>query len=330
MHLIAMLHDSGTLQQYCDTPSLTDLDLDLARREANAKLEVLNYAASFGLIPAFSAQHISDKGLARVQVSITLPEQGIKVAATGMSLVHAEIRACIKFRAEAANRQLRTTGGEQNNATSVNLGNAGKILTFYESLYEGSKIDVGPIDKLQAPGGGYQYSAYITLNGQRLGPPGTMSTASKAASTAKLFAALTLVARQPSILQQYDEYIQNGRGFLLNPLQPMQLSTDDDFVAFAREITKNAPKSGAAAQARRNAVSQRPQGAHSGHLDASLRARSDYHAYEQSRHARSDYLKAVQELRRRDPRLSSILHERSILPVNQQSRRILDLVKRNT
>ena len=273
LHLLSKIHSSGLLKEMLDL-GVEKIDKQTMKEEVDAKIEVYNYAARFGLIPKFSLRKIrrptrGRKNRVAVESTIQLPAQNIEAVARDYTVEAAEIAASIKFK-EAAERYHAEHGDGSINikdSTALNTDNAKQFLSFWKSKTKGATLDT----EIQAAKGYGDCSAGLwaaqiirknaapkdsdllailgaspsSASSDRLGEPVVMSSKKKAEMVAFLVAATELTQASSELLADFQRALsESGSSGILAPIRPLNMDVDGDAIMIMQETLRDSRRAG--------------------------------------------------------------------------------------
>ena len=240
--ILSEYHQNGKLKILfggLDTP-----DNDTMQAERDAKIDIHNYAARYGLVPKVSTRQVSRRvghGNRKVwEITVELPEQGIKVSGLGIDRKAAEVGASLKFKKEAEKYQAQQ--GKPivvRDFTAVNTSNVRDFLKFYKAAYPGSNFDC----RLE-PCGASSWSGIVSLNGTAIGEPTDMTSKKGAEDLAYLSAGIALSKHDPQLWEQFQRAPRTSQGELLQSMPVLGMFVDQDCLLTMRKTLHNVRKLG--------------------------------------------------------------------------------------
>ena len=323
LHLLAKLHETGQLSSLLESADL-QIDSKTVVAEADAKVDIYNYAARFDAVPEFELQVSKAKGRGKAKkiivVSVTLAEQDIKVTAKGSQLNEAEIAAAIKFK-QAAEKYHAMRGSEAiviKDSTALTADNAKDFFDFYKLVHPRANIvlEINRVKELKAYGM-EPYSAQISIDGMLCGKAVQMKTKKQAEALAYLTAALEVKASEADLYPSFLKASKSTSGAILRPLPPFDMPLDEDCLLRMRQTLVDARKFGLPDEAEELLSDDNIDQRRSGYRRKISSSQVEYQS-QQLRSIYQDYL--------RNPRLEEIRQKRSQLPMNQHKDNVLNMV----
>ncbi|CAJ2508093.1 Uu.00g092790.m01.CDS01 [Anthostomella pinea] len=238
----------------------TTLGKGVIEEEKDAKTEIYNYAAGFGLVPQFRVamvqtrtprkrlrkQSARQKQKPTVQVDISLPEQSIDVSAVAKDLRTAETAAALSFKAKAEEWHKRNRGLQTGDSgLQSGLLSTDTAIYFFQWLREvrrGTRIEVEHEQLTQARS--TRQSAHLTVDGTPLGQAVVMGSKKQAEAAAHLTAAIEMTREDPGLLQGFEERLTKNKGKFLKPLPPIDLDIGVGATYIMRDALVEARKAG--------------------------------------------------------------------------------------
>jgi len=248
VHFMVKLHELGVVNDLWPPPEKV-LDKETLLEEKDAKVDIYNYAARFGLVPQFSMR-LADKpgrfqGKKVAEVTIELGEQNIKVVARGHDLRTAEISACLKFKEEA--EAYHAEHGEESisvrDSSALNVGNVKQFVEFYKLQHRGAAFEA-IVELASGPKAGSLHKATIQLNGETIGEPVIMANKKAAEELAYLVAAVSVLQKDPDMTKRFQQALAAGNGNILADMRPLDMEVDEDAIAIMQETLRDARRAG--------------------------------------------------------------------------------------
>jgi len=248
VHFMVKLHEMGVVNDLWPPPEKV-LDKETLLEEKDAKVDIYNYSARFGLIPRFSMR-LADKpgrfqGKKVAEVTIELKDQNIKVVARGHDLRTAEISACLKFKEQA--EAWHAENGEESisvrDSSALNVGNIKQFVEFYKLQHRGAAFEA-TADPTSGPKAGSLHKATIKLNGEVIGEPVVMANKKSAEELAYLVAAVSLLQKDPDMTAKFQQALAAGNGNILADMRPLDMEVDEDAVALMQETLRDVRRAG--------------------------------------------------------------------------------------
>ncbi|KAH0542851.1 hypothetical protein FGG08_002805 [Glutinoglossum americanum] len=328
LHVIAKLHHSGTLKEAYSDANDTTIDKQTLQSEADAKEDVYNYAARFGCIPTFSVRtvQIHKRGRSRrsVEVTIELPEQGIKVAMRGVDLRVAEIGASIMFKREA--ERYHAAHGSDNivirDSNVLNTGNAGFFIDFYKIMNPGTTVEatLSSAKHLNAFKWFSSYRGQVLINNEPVGDPVDMIGKGKAEQVAFLTAAIAIAKEDDELFHQFLRTPKAANGAVLKPLAPVTMRVDSDCVLTMIDTL---------GEARNRGLPDEKEDVAGDDETNIKRLRTRVEMNPALIPLRNRELQKKHEAYMKNPDLEILRAKKEGLPMNQYRAKVIDLVKNN-
>ena len=332
--MVAKFHEEGKLGEIFDKSSgmnqVNKQSMDEARaEEKNALMDIYNYAARFDTVPK-----ISTKVRTRVErkrqknyfeMTVELPEQGIRVTSQGGERKVAEVQAAKLFRVEAEKYQ-QEHGSEIiiiKDSGALTTDNAQEFMKFYRIVRPGIDIKAQTTEPKRQKKGAIPETnrAQVTINGEAIGEPVEMMLRKKAEETAFLTAAIALKKREPALFPRFLRALRIGNGQILRPVAPVDMTVDEDCSLVMRETLLGARRAGL------------PDTIHDVGSNVSLSEsrRSGYRQPLESHEAQQRNEKLLRKMNQflQDPKLADLRNKKAELPMNQYRAKVLDLVNNN-
>ncbi|KAK5148940.1 hypothetical protein LTR04_000294, partial [Oleoguttula sp. CCFEE 6159] len=329
-HLVSRLHTTGFLKTlFADRPT-SHLDQQTLQEEADAKIDIYNYAARFGLVPQF---HVEVKSFFRVKgrqgaskklvtVSVKLEEHNIDVKASNTSMKTAEIAAAIEFKREA--EKYHSARGDASlviaGSDVLTTDNAKQVLEFFRLENPGARFEVRT--KTVHVNGVDQSISRVALDDEYIGEEVVMPTKKKAEAVAELTAAVALTKRDQTLMSRYGSARKSASGEILKPVNPVDLSIDSDAMLVMRESLYEARESGLRDEREELTSDNEFLEIRKSMLRRTLTTYEAVH--------RSARLEERQKAYLADPELEGLRGKRNDLPMNQYRAAVLELIGSNT
>ena len=328
LHLMAKFHEQGILGEILDKDSGTNqINKTSMKRqraeEADAIMGIYDYAARFDAVPRISTQigsHIVRKNRPRkyVEMTVELPEQGIRVQSRTQNVKVAEIQVAKMFREEAEKYQ-KKHGGDTivvKDSGALTTDNASKFMDFYRIIRRGVDIQLNSTRSQQG-----LWRVQLRINDEDVGEPIEMETKKKAEDTASLTAAIALKKREPELYPRFLRALQKGNGQILKPLAPIDMYVDEECSLVMRETLLGARRAGLP-DVVQDIKSQ---------VDLSDGRKGGYRrsleAHEAQR--RDEVLVTKMNNFLQDPNLADLRVKKAELPMNQYRAQVLNLINNN-
>lgn len=328
LHMMAKFHEQGILEEILDKDSGTNQANRHAVKktraeEADAILDIYNYAARFDAVPKISTtfgqrRHGGRSKKSRV-MTVELPEQGIRVESEASNVKDAEIKAAKRFKEEAEKYQ-RKHGSEiivVKDSSTLTTDNASKFMDFYRMIRRGVDIQV----KVSQPKGKESMRAEIKINGETIGETVEMVTKKKAEDIATLTTAIALKRKEPELYPGFLRALRKGNGQILRPIAPVDMHVDENSSLIMRETLLGARRAGLPDMIRDIGPK----------VDLSEDRRRGFRPLPEGHEAQQrneDLVRKMSEFLQ-DPKLSDLRNKKAELPMNQYQAQVLDLVNNN-
>lgn len=326
-HLLALFHQKRMMIELFGSKRDYQLDKTTLATEADAKVDIYNYAARFGCIPIISIEKESKRrvmGKARsvITVTVTLPEQSISVSGRGLDLKSAEIAAALKFK-QAAEKYHAQNGSESiiiKDSSALTTTNARQFFEYYKLVHPGERIEINykqsRVDKNMT-------EAQLMFAGKLIGSPVQMSTKKRAEDLAYLVAAIEVKKKEPAIYPKFLKAFKAGNGQILPPMPPTTVSIERDCLLAMQDTLLQARDAGLP-DVVRNLDSDE---------DYAENRRGGFgrRALEQAEKEKIDQV-LQQRFRQylENPELADLRKRRSELPMNQYLSQVVKQVEENT
>ncbi|KAF2431175.1 P-loop containing nucleoside triphosphate hydrolase protein [Tothia fuscella] len=296
--------------------------------DASSKLHVYNYAAHFGLIPQFEFQNTAG---GQVVANLSLPNLQVYTTACGTNQVEAETLACMKFKeaAEEKQKNVSTDVLVLRGANTVNMDNAGHILTFYEATHSPDKFRW----RLRPEKGTKGYlnsedrtSAELYWRGQLVAPAIAFAGSSKAKQLTSLVGAVTLTQRDQNLLPDFFAAVEQngGRPPRLIPPTPVALAQSaETLLVETGKMVEGLDLDHRSHLQSSVEVKRRPDWLQNGQFSRR------YMKLHSSEYSRNQHLKLRQETDLQDPEAQEKKQDSLGLPIQAVKAEILSLVKNN-
>ncbi|EMC92762.1 hypothetical protein BAUCODRAFT_261696 [Baudoinia panamericana UAMH 10762] len=236
----------------------TVLSKEVMAAEKDAKVEIYNYAAGFGLVPEFDIKQVQIRPsrsrlgrLARksrsakpgVRVTIKLAEQGIEATCIGDNLQTAEITASLRLKQQAeARQQSLPSDASVQSSRVLNTESARLYFDFYKQENPRTWIEIE--HEQSSLLGVTRQTAQVTINGRQIGQTVAMNSKKQAEAVALLVAAVVLCRENPSMLQEFERRLRRDKGKVLRQLSAIDLPVDTESAYIMRTALVEARKAG--------------------------------------------------------------------------------------
>ena len=270
LHVLSKMHVDGTLKELfpakdsstTDTTSEhetgdvelqpVELNEEVKKQENDAKIEIYEYAASFGLIPVFEAKLFQPRTprarLGRMpkkpkpvwQVSIRLESQDIDVSAVGKDQRTAEIAAALLFKQQAESNHAGSAAADERRILTVDT-----VKRFFEFY----KIRLGSINMAiesenTSEHGVSSNLARVMIDGEQVGQDVVMTKKLEAELLAHLTAAVELTNKDPGLLRAFEQTMIKSKGKVMRPVKPVDFPVEPDVLDAMRTALLEARNAG--------------------------------------------------------------------------------------
>lgn len=295
--------------------------------DRDAITDAYNYAAKFDLELSVQAEEVSKRdrrGRKYLQVTLALPDQGIKAMSVGYNYSEAETRAALNFKKEAEKYQIKTGAGELivKDATALTTDSCLQFFEFLEITRPGLQVSTTFLEK-KTPSLTTNNAniCQVIINGQAMGRTFTSSTKHKARIFALLSMSIHIKKRFPEIFPQFVRALRTGNGSILRPVNPIHVDVDDDIALVMQETLLSARKAGL------------PDAAEEVVADVSV-IHNGMHVFRHTRDPQTlDQLSTVMRNNltrfRQNPVFQGLIEAKESLPMNQYRSQVLEIVNGN-
>lgn len=324
------LHQSGQLKElvYGGIHSGA-FNQELLNEEQDAKMDIYDYCSRYGTVPIFSTQDKTRPGnrKAIVEVTIEMPEQGIKASARATERRVADILASVEFKRQAEDWHAKHGDGDilvKDVSNVLNSRNAKKFFEFYK-IHNPSSVYTCETKQMRGKAkriAANMSQGQVMLDGEPIGEPVEMGGKKNAEIAAWVTAAVAMKERDPELFPHFIEALRMGNGEILKPIQPTWLNVDQDSISAMTDTLLSVRRIGLPPTEEEMALEDdkaqqdRRRYARRG-LDpalAEIKSKKMLEAYE-------EYLK--------DETLQVLRRKRSELPMVQYTGQVLELVSNN-
>lgn len=290
-----------------------------------AKSDVYNYAARFGCVPKWQLTKFNESLKTMVEVTIELPEQGIRVTARGPNIEQAEISAASRFK-EAAEK-FHTERGQRpfviKESTALTTSNSRKFFDYYKVVRPRERYIMNTALADERRGmGELPTKAQVIIDGEPIGEcVEYLGKKKKAEDLAFLTAAVALCKKDPGLKDDFFQALQSGNGNILRPVPPNQMSVDEDCVLIMRDTLVSARRAGLPDEAD-DMISDEPvTNAGPGYFRRHLTPEKAEIRNRMMQESLNAYIQ--------DERLKEVRRKKSELPMNHYATKVLDMVSNN-
>lgn len=325
-NMVHRLHELGMLGDVAASLQVEKLDQQVLTDEANAKMDIYNYAARFDAVPKIDFRVLPGRTPIKkvVEFTVRLPELNIEVVRKGRGLKQAEIAAALHFK-EAAEKHHAEHGDGSiiiKDSTALTTSNARKFFDYYKIVHPKVSVEVTSKQAWSHRSLGDTPSlAQVLVDNEPTGEPVEMVGKRKAEDLAYLTAAIALKKREPELIPRFFRALKTGNGEILRPLHAIDMPLDDDAILVMRETLLSVRRAGLPDQAKEilsdEEISQNKRRPKHQLAPNQIEPRNF-----QLQEALSGYLKK--------PELEQLRKKRSELPMNQYKAKVLDQVNHNT
>lgn len=350
-NMVKRMHTSGHLQQLFPeanskaTPGkpqpeqlaedieLVTIDDRTMKQEKDAKIEIYNYAASYGLVPEFEVKHVQPrtrrsrvgqvmkKSRPAVQVSIKLSQLGIEVTSAGKDLSTAEVAAALSFKRQAEST-LSPEDGENTPSPvegleTLNVETAPTFFEFYKSVRRGVFLDLE--HEAVSIAGVSQNSTSVTINGEAIGSSVTMTRKKDSTAVAYLCAALEILKAEPELISEFAGVMREGKGKLLRAQRPISAPIAMNTLDMMRDTLVHARRAGLPDE-------REPLGAEETRSDARL-SRRGITVSPNEREIANELLLVAQHRFEQDPSLEKLRSLKASLPMSQYRDQVIKIAE---
>ena len=332
LHLMAKFHEQGILGEILVKDSHTNQINKTSMKkqraeEADAIMDIYNYAARFDAVPRISTtvqllkvrKKPSRQKQSRkiVEMTVELPQQGIRVKSQSKTVRDAEIQVAKMFREEAEKYQ-KKHGGETivvKDSSALTTDNASKFMDFHRIIRRGVDIQA------ENTKSHHLCRVQFKMDGEDIGEPIEMETRKKAEDIASLTAAIALKKREPELYPRFLLALQQGNGQILKPIAPVDMHIDGECSLVMRETLLRARRAGLP-----DVVHDlKPQ------VDLTDSRKGGYRRSLGGREAQRRDEDLVRQMNNflQDPNLADLRAKKAGLPMNQYRAQVLNLVNNN-
>ena len=315
-HLLAKMHEQELVASIWGEEE--KIDKETMQEEKDAKLDIYIYAAKHGLVPNFNTETIKllrRGGRKGFQVTIALPEQGIKVVAKNKDKALAEVSAAIKFKQEA--EKYLSNGANQTSHSEysdLNVNAAKSFFTWYKQRFSEGRFQV-ELENLRDSN-----KATPFLQEEQIGDPIIMTSKKVAEDVATLVAAVHVAKRNPGLLRDFFEVFRRNNNQIFAPARPLSAPVNDSAIRLMDEALDQARASGLGNQYEdvgldpEQETARRTSHRQLSSMEIDFRSKELLHRYR-------NYLA--------DTRLASLRQTRAEYPMNQYTEQVLDIIQKN-
>lgn len=319
------------LEELAEDIEIVDIDDRTKQAEKNAKIEIYNYAASFGLVPEFEVTHVQPrtrrsrvgqvlkKTRPAAQVSIKLRPLGIEVTSAGKDLSSAEVAAALNFKRQAESmvslESSQPASGAIPGFEYLNVDSAPSFFDFYRSVKREVFLDLEHEHVVLA--GVSHTSTSVTINGTPVGSPVIMSRKKDSAAVAYLCAAIEILKAEPDLVPAFAEVMREGKGKLLRAQRPISAPIGMETLDMMRETLVRARRAGLPDE-REELVAEES-------INDARASRRGIVVTPAEREAANGLLLASQQQFDHDPALERLRETKSSLPMSQYRSQVIEI-----
>ena len=292
-------------------------------------MDIYNFAARYNCVPKISLRLVARpyrvQGRKLHEVTVELPEQGIKVTAVGNDLKSAEIAAGIRFKPEAEKYHAKHGEGSIiiKDQTALNTSNALKFFDFYRLIDNKARVVVETtLDQSVRYDGNAVHRSQVFLDDKPIGEAVNAVTRKKSEELASLTAAIFLKREDPSIYPRFVQALKAGNGQILKPIPPITMLVDEDCVLDMRDTL---------VAARRAGLPDEQDDLTPAEEDVEVkRMRVRHRLSPDQERTRKAEIEISYKRYCENPDLASLRETREALPMNQYRAQVLDIVNNST
>ncbi|MCJ1338046.1 hypothetical protein MMC09_003331 [Bachmanniomyces sp. S44760] len=329
LHLIGVLHKEGLLEAIFQ-PISGEVDDQTLRAEVKAKIDIYNYAARYDAVPKFSmrllqlnaAQRVKGKGRRQVEITVELPDQGIRAVGKGSDMKKAEIASAVLFKREAEVYNAKSGSGPIfiRDSSSLNSDNARQFIDYVKASKN------LPVEIVLQKAQDLRHFGFEPLRAQALvdnkptGEPVEMIAKKDAEDMACLTCAIALKSEYPDAYAQFLSLPKSSKGEILQAVGPVTMPIDGDCILMMRETLLAARANGLPDEHRELA----PEVEARRHKTRPRIMRGTLQMSERE----ANLQKAYRDYQTR-PELEDLRQKRSELPMNSYQAQIIDMIGNN-
>ena len=307
---------------------LVELDSHVVKQEKDAKVDIYNYAAKYGIVPEFETETVQHatrrerkkKSVKRVaQASIRLPEHGINIVTRGKDAPTAEAAAALAFKREAEQQQ--TSEDQERSRTPVTgyelltTDTAQDFVEWYRRLHSGMTLEVehSPVSS----GGSGANRAQILLDGSVRGES-IMRVKKDAQNVAYLIAAIAIANSSPQYLTQWVERKKSGEDQRM--MRSLNVPIETEVLDLMRDTLVRARKAGLPDQRETFGAEEETR--------AAFQSRRRYLSSLERDNACANHQESLEQFQQ-DPRLEQLRTTKASLPMSQYTNQVMEIVSRD-
>ncbi|QSL65467.1 hypothetical protein MERGE_002778 [Pneumocystis wakefieldiae] len=232
LYFISKIYEKKLLFDMIEENQIKNYDSDLVSREANAKLDILNYASCWLTLPKFEVSISYTKIRKRKVYKVTAYTEEPKLAGTGRSYDHriAEILACVNFK-KIAEEHLENNKNHLlvKDWENLNISNVKKFILFFEYKLKRGKTET--IFKMK----NNFWIASIKAGEKILAVSPEMYTKKDSEEACFLVYALNIRKEMPHLFAEYIEELKKGNGEFLRPVPVIPTIISDKSLQIMKE-----------------------------------------------------------------------------------------------
>ena len=329
LHLLAHFHQEGMMLDLFGSTKDFQLDSKTLATEADAKLDIYNYAARFGCVPIVTIEstvkrRAAGKVRSIVAANVTLSEQNINVTGRGLNTRSAEIAAALKFKEAAEQYQARTGSGSIviKDSNALTTTNARHFFDFYKIVHPSDGIEV-VTRSAKSRGRANVTEGQVVINEKPVGCSVQMENKKRAEDLAYLTAAIEITKNEPAIFPRFLKALKAGNGQILRPLAPATMKIEQDCLLAMQDTLLQARDAGLPDEVKDLESDEDYTDSRRGGFGRRPLEPAD--AERKSSALKRDFIQYLE-----DPLLEDLRKRRSELPMNQYLTKVIEQVETNT
>jgi ATP-dependent RNA helicase DHX36 len=291
-------------------------------------IDIYDYCARYDTVPKITVGEVHRAGTRKgiIQVTIEMPEQGIKALARAPERRTADILASVEFKKQAEDWHAKHGDEDilvKDVGNSINSRNAKKFFEFYKIHNPGCvySSETRPARSHNKKLSGSHTQGQVLLNNEPLGEPVEMAGKKNADTAAWVSAAVALKHRHPDLFEPFIEALRLGNGEILKPISPQWINIEQDSVIAMTDTLLSVRRIGLPPTEEEMALQDNKTEERRRHprrkLDPALAE------------VKSKKMLAAYEAYQTDPKLATLRQKRSELPMIQYTNQVLELVENN-
>ncbi|KAF2725092.1 hypothetical protein K431DRAFT_240048, partial [Polychaeton citri CBS 116435] len=335
------VHDPTSPEQADDEEMLEPADLtdETMTREAGAKIEVYDFAASLGIVPVFEyevvtpalgrSQRIRHQGSMKPYVKATLKvkELGLELSALEIQEDRADVAVCLAFKEhmdqlkiESRDSRIAEALADSTKRWPLCFANVWQFLNFYTSQKGHMNMEMES-ETHPSVGRGSKTKAQLTLDGEPAGLSVTLPSKKQAERLAHLVAAVHLAKANPEIIVEFTRL--NELNITLprsRPVPEIPLRMGYEAISVMRKGIIQAHQAGLPHPGTEPVMGEMPDP----HTVSFLNPFTSSQLAQASRDLSSKYNTV-----KNDPNISELHSKKLALPVRARWRSVIDLVSKH-